>query len=121
MGEPDGLVDEAVLDELGQQVGAESVQLIISALLADLGPAVARIEQARAARERDLLLREAHRLKGAVGSLGARDLAARLLQVQLGAAEDPWEALDALVASIGTSAAATSDLLLTYGAGLRQN
>lgn len=115
MSEQDGLIDQAVLVDLNQQVGPESVQLIVSAMLADLGPAVGRIEQARTDRDRDLLQREAHRLKGAVGSLGARDLAARLLQVQLSAAEDPWERLDALVETVATSAVATELVLRAHG------
>ncbi len=102
MAEP---LDRTVLTELGEQVGPENVHLIVGALLADLDPSVQRISQALVDRDRELLQQQAHRLKGAVGSLGARELSALLLQVQTTSQDATWEQLDALVASVRRAAA----------------
>ncbi len=105
------LVDHAVLTEFGQQVGEANVRLLVRTMLADLAPALLRVERACADRDRDLLQREAHRLKGAVGSLGARGLSAHLLLVQLACAEGAWAELDALVSDAAACGAATEQVL----------
>ena len=102
------LLDAAVLDDLIEHIGAESVRAIIELFLGENRELAAAIGAAGASR--DTVRRAGHSLKSSAGQLGAAALADAALEVET-AAETGSPALPHLIADLLDCAARTEAAL----------
>jgi HPt (histidine-containing phosphotransfer) domain-containing protein len=101
------IIDEAILGDLIEHIGAEAVQSIIEIFLGECRELIATIG---AATTPQVAGRAAHSLKSSAGQLGAIALAEAALAVET-AAESGSPALPALAAALLACAAQTETAL----------
>ncbi|MGQ0843299.1 MAG: response regulator [Sporichthyaceae bacterium] len=103
---PGAAVDEparigaGVLGDLCGELGRETVREIAGAYLDAIDEAIPALDGGCRVRDRELLARTAHRLRGGAQNLGIRDLGALLADLESRASDADWPELQALVGRI---------------------
>jgi two-component system sensor histidine kinase BarA len=104
--EPEGVIDQAILDSLVESVGGDTEFLVelIDTYIADAPEQLLGLRTALAAGDAAELVRPAHTLKSASASLGALGLAERCRQLELsaktGSLAGATDAIDGIAAEL---------------------
>jgi PAS domain S-box-containing protein len=112
------VVDLPTLHELTRQIGAETASLLISRLLAEGDAMLVSLEAARAAGEWDDIARQCHKLGGACGTFGTRQLRLALAAVEDAARHERPDAMDGMISELQLVWAETRRQLETEAAAL---
>jgi PAS domain S-box-containing protein len=101
------------LRELGEQVGDDFTETLLSEYLADAAGHVAALEQAVARGDAEALKRVAHTFKGSSASIGAAQLRLLLAELERLGSQGQLNGAHALVDAVRTALAHTTPLLRT--------
>jgi len=102
------LIDRATFADLREAVGAEFVVELVDAFLEEAPGILAQLRAALAASDVDAFRRAAHSLKSNANTFGARDLAGKARDIELGGIDA--ESADNLAALDTACAAAAAEL-----------
>ena len=112
------MVDLAILHELTRQIGAETASLLISRLLDEGDAMVPHLAEARAAGDWDDIARQCHKLAGACGTFGTRQLRLSLAAVEDAARQEKADVIEGLISVLHAVWAETRSQLETEAAAL---
>ena len=93
-------IDAAVLDQLAQDIGLETLPLLVDKLVAEMAPRTKSILEATLHQNADLVAREAHILKSTTASFGALQISACARQMEELAHKKDWEQLTPIAARL---------------------
>ncbi len=105
-------VDGKVVGRLVRQIGVDSVREIAGMFLTDVEEAMPTLADGCRDKDRTVLARTAHRLKGTARSLGAYRLGDLLHDLERGSADADWTQVEELVRRVQEQGVHTHDRLL---------
>ncbi|MBA3742204.1 PAS domain S-box protein [Sporichthya sp.] len=106
------LLDASAVDRLCAQIGVDAVRQVAGMFLAALEEGFPVLFDGCRDRDRELLARTAHRLKGSAGNLGVQNLTDLLDELEHEVVAADWPQLEGLVTRIQAQGGPTRDRLL---------
>lgn len=100
-------IDEEIMSELGQHIGEEALNMLISKFIGDAGSRVASAQMALDAGDRDTVSKQAHTVKGSSQTLGFTSVSEIAFRLEMNAKD---QALNALADDLNLLSVSISDV-----------